>query len=114
MTNNFDLETKNLAFFGTLVGVSAGLSDRQQVNEGTGLGVVVRTGSWTVPFIFTLLQQRGDIEDAEMARTFNLGIGLTAVIPASLTDVALAAVPSAALIGRVVAVEAGEERVSFE
>jgi hypothetical protein len=31
-----------------------------------------------------------------------------------LTDVALAAVPSAALIGRVVAVEAGEERVSFE
>jgi phosphoribosylformylglycinamidine cyclo-ligase len=79
-----------------------------------GLGVVVRTGSWTVPFIFTLLQQRGDIEDAEMASTFNLGIGLTAVIPASLTDVALDAVPSAALIGRVVAVEAGEERVSFE
>ena len=79
-----------------------------------GLGVVIRTGSWSVPFIFTLLQQRGDIEDAEMARTFNLGIGLTAVVPASLTDVALAAVPSAVLVGSVVAVEAGEERVAFE
>ena len=79
-----------------------------------GLGVVIRTGSWSVPFIFTLLQQRGDIEDAEMARTFNLGIGLTAVVPASLTDVALAAVPSAVLVGSVVAVEAGEERVAFD
>ncbi|MEO8510734.1 MAG: phosphoribosylformylglycinamidine cyclo-ligase [Chloroflexota bacterium] len=79
-----------------------------------GLGVVVNPGSWTVPFIFTLLQQRGDIEDAEMAHTFNLGIGLTAVVPSYLTDVALAAVPSAALVGRVVAVGPGEERVVFE
>ena len=79
-----------------------------------GLGVVIRTGSWSVPFIFTLLQQRGDIEDAEMARTFNLGIGLTAVVPSSLTDVALAAVPGAVLVGSVAGVEAGEERVAFE
>lgn len=79
-----------------------------------GLGVVIHPGSWPVPFIFTLLQHRGDIDDAEMARTFNLGIGLTAVVPSSLTDVALAAVPSATLVGRVVAVGPGEERVVFE
>lgn len=79
-----------------------------------GLGVVVHPGSWTVPFIFTLLQHRGDIEDAEMASTFNLGIGMTAVVPAALTDVALAAVPSATLVGRVITVGPGEERVVFE
>lgn len=79
-----------------------------------GLGVVVQPGSWPVPFIFTLLQQRGDIEDAEMARTFNLGIGLTVVVPSALTDVALAAVPSTTIVGRVVSVGSDEERVVFE
>ena len=79
-----------------------------------GLGVVVHPGSWTVPFIFTLLQHRGDIEDAEMAHTFNLGIGMTAVVSSALTDVALAAVPSATIVGRVVSVAPDEERVVFE
>jgi phosphoribosylformylglycinamidine cyclo-ligase len=78
-----------------------------------GLGVDVDLGSWPVPAIFTLLQQRGDIADEEMVRTFNLGIGMTAVVPEALADAALAAVPDALRIGRVVAVPAGEPRVRF-
>ena len=41
-----------------------------------------RPGSWPVPPIFSLIQQRGDIADEEMVRTFNVGIGLTAVVAA--------------------------------
>ena len=78
-----------------------------------GIGVEIETGSWAVPAIFSLIQQRGDIADAEMARTFNLGIGMTAIVPADRVDAALAAVPDACRIGRVVEVTAGEPRVRF-
>ena len=39
-----------------------------------------RAGSWPVPLIFSLIQERGDIADDEMVRAFNLGIGLTCVV----------------------------------
>jgi phosphoribosylformylglycinamidine cyclo-ligase len=78
-----------------------------------GLGVEVETGSWHVPAIFSLIQQRGDIADVEMVRTFNVGIGMTAVVPARKVEAALAALPDACRIGRVVEVPAGEARVRF-
>ena len=77
------------------------------------LGVEIDTGSWRVPAIFTLLQQRGDVADDEMVRTFNVGIGLTVVVPETAVEAALAAVPDACRIGRVVEVPAGEPRVRF-
>ena len=78
-----------------------------------GLGVDVDTGSWPVPAIFSVIQHRGDIADEEMVRTFNVGIGMTAVVPAALTDTALAAIPDACRIGKVVEVRPGEPRVRF-
>ena len=44
---------------------------------------VVRRGSWPVPRIFTELQRRGEITDAEMAEVFNLGVGMVAVVGAA-------------------------------
>ena len=78
-----------------------------------GLGVEVDTGSWPVPAIFSLIQSRGDIADEEMVRTFNVGIGMTAVVPAAAIDAALAAIGDACRIGRVVQVSEGEPRVRF-
>ncbi|MCV0403105.1 MAG: phosphoribosylformylglycinamidine cyclo-ligase [Chloroflexi bacterium] len=78
-----------------------------------GLGVEVDTGSWTIPPIFTLIQSRGDIADEEMVRTFNVGIGMTAVVPVAHLAAALAAVPEARPVGRVVPIPEGEPRVRF-
>jgi phosphoribosylformylglycinamidine cyclo-ligase len=78
-----------------------------------GLGVEIETGSWPVPPIFNLIQQRGDIADDEMVRTFNVGIGMTAVVPAKAGEKALAALPEACRIGQVVEVASGEARVRF-
>ena len=78
-----------------------------------GLGVDVDTGSWPVPAIFSVIQHRGDIADEEMVRTFNVGIGMTAVVPAALTDAALAAISDACRIGQVVEVRPGVPRVRF-
>lgn len=78
-----------------------------------GLGVEIETGAWPVPPIFSLIQQRGDIADDEMMRTFNVGIGMTAVVPAAAVEVAMRAIPDACRIGRVVAALDGEPRVRF-
>jgi phosphoribosylformylglycinamidine cyclo-ligase len=78
-----------------------------------GLGVEVATGSWHVPRIFSLIQERGDIADEEMVRTFNLGIGLTAVVRPSLVDAAIAALPEVSRVGTVIAAPPGAERVTF-
>jgi phosphoribosylformylglycinamidine cyclo-ligase len=78
-----------------------------------GLGVEVETGSWPVPPIFSLIQRRGDIADDEMVRTFNVGIGMTAVVPADTVEAALDAVPDACRIGVVVEIPAGSARVRF-
>ncbi|MCB9390125.1 MAG: phosphoribosylformylglycinamidine cyclo-ligase [Acidimicrobiia bacterium] len=48
---------------------------------------VVRRGTWTVPRIFDVVQQAGDVSQRDMERTFNLGIGMTAVVPpTAVTD----------------------------
>ena len=39
--------------------------------------------SWRVPGIFREIQRRGGVEEAEMFRTFNMGIGMTVVVRAS-------------------------------
>jgi phosphoribosylformylglycinamidine cyclo-ligase len=44
-----------------------------------GLRVRVHEGSWRVPEIFQRIQRAGRIADAEMARTFNMGIGMALV-----------------------------------
>ena len=42
----------------------------------------LRAGSWPRPRIFDRLQEAGRIDDAEMLRTFNCGIGMCAVVRA--------------------------------
>ncbi|WP_265563066.1 phosphoribosylformylglycinamidine cyclo-ligase [Sphingomicrobium arenosum] len=38
--------------------------------------------AWERPALFTMLQQGGAVAEAEMARTFNCGIGMVAIVPA--------------------------------
>ena len=45
-----------------------------------GLSAHLRWDSWPIPPLFSLIQQRGQVGWAEMARVFNLGIGMVAVI----------------------------------
>ncbi|VVB05727.1 unnamed protein product [Arabis nemorensis] len=45
-----------------------------------GLGAVIHTDAWELPPLFKWIQQSGRIEDSEMRRTFNLGIGMVMVV----------------------------------
>ncbi|KAL6219966.1 hypothetical protein ACLB2K_007724 [Fragaria x ananassa] len=45
-----------------------------------GLGAVIYNGSWEIPAVFKWIQEAGRIDDAEMRRTFNMGIGMVLVV----------------------------------
>jgi phosphoribosylformylglycinamidine cyclo-ligase len=53
-------------------------------------GIVFKRNSWDVPPIFTFLQRAGKIEELEMLRVFNNGIGLVAVVPENAVQDVLA------------------------
>ena len=46
-----------------------------------GTSAVIDTNSWSLPPVFQWLQHAGNIEDAEMYRTFNCGIGMIVCVP---------------------------------
>jgi phosphoribosylformylglycinamidine cyclo-ligase len=46
-----------------------------------GTAAIVEMGKWPVLPIFAHLQKLGNIEPAEMMRTFNMGIGMVLVVP---------------------------------
>ncbi|MFH2204515.1 MAG: phosphoribosylformylglycinamidine cyclo-ligase [Elusimicrobiota bacterium] len=64
---------------------------------------VIRTGSWKTPRIFQEIQQRGRVPDADMWRTFNMGIGMVIVIRPNALEPARRILPQAKLIGEIVA-----------
>jgi phosphoribosylformylglycinamidine cyclo-ligase len=49
-----------------------------------GLGAVIDRATWTPQPIFSLMQGIGAIDDVEMHRTFNMGVGLVMVAPQGL------------------------------
>ncbi len=51
-----------------------------------GTQAVVRKGSWPVHPIFKLIQKKAAVEEAEMHRSFNMGIGMVLAVPKSQAD----------------------------
>lgn len=50
------------------------------------VSVEIKRGSWEEPAIFGLMQSLGNVTDAEMFRTFNMGIGMIVVCAADDKD----------------------------
>ncbi|MGC8627819.1 MAG: phosphoribosylformylglycinamidine cyclo-ligase [Acidimicrobiales bacterium] len=71
------------------------------------LDAVVEIGSWPQPRIFSLVQEAGGVSDEEMARTFNLGLGMVIILPSAQAGAAVALAEArgveASVVGRVVA-----------
>ena len=81
-------------------------------------GIRIERGSWEPPPIFAFLQKAGKIEDREMLRVFNNGIGLVAVVPEKAAQDVLARLnamkETAFVIGEIVEREStGDERVEW-
>lgn len=51
-----------------------------------GLQAQVDYGAWPRPALFRLIQEEGEVPEDDLRRTFNLGIGLVAVVPADQAE----------------------------
>ncbi|MBF0559135.1 MAG: phosphoribosylformylglycinamidine cyclo-ligase [Nitrospirae bacterium] len=54
-----------------------------------GLTAVINEGSWPVPPVFTVLKALGNVPDADMKKTFNLGIGYVIIVPAKASELSI-------------------------
>jgi phosphoribosylformylglycinamidine cyclo-ligase len=79
-----------------------------------GCGALINRSSWEVPAIFGFLQHKGGIADAEMYRTFNMGLGMILVVSRGEVKKVLAKAlrlgERAFLIGEIVR---GQKEVSY-
>ena len=76
-----------------------------------GMGATVHWGSWTIPQIFNLIHSQGNIAWDEMARVFNLGIGMVAVVsPGELSRLQTALPQPGSVIGEITS---GEKKVTL-
>ncbi len=60
-----------------------------------GINAHVNTGSYEVPAIFRLLQEKGGIADQMMYNTYNMGIGMLLAVDAADADKTVAAIEAA-------------------
>ncbi len=78
-----------------------------------GTRAVIRKGSYEVPAIFRLLQEKGELEEKMMYNTYNMGLGMVLALEEEQAEAAMKAIRGAGetpyLVG---AVEAGEKGVT--
>jgi phosphoribosylformylglycinamidine cyclo-ligase len=71
-----------------------------------GLGAAIDLGAWELPGVFRWLMAEGGLDEAEMLKTFNCGIGMIAVVAADQAETIGATLAAAgetvAVIGTVV------------
>ena len=72
--------------------------------------------AWSVPPVFEVLRKAGRVEDAEMFRTFNMGIGYVVIVPPVASEMAFRLLREAgervARLGEIVPGERGVELVA--
>jgi phosphoribosylformylglycinamidine cyclo-ligase len=51
--------------------------------------VSIRKGSWEMPPIFQLLQEKGKVDEAELYQVFNMGIGMVAIVSSARAEAVL-------------------------
>lgn len=92
-----------------------GLPENLPRAVGSDSTVVLQKGTWPVPAVFDWLASMGKIEEDEMYRTFNMGIGMAVILPEDDVDRGMEVLEAkgwkAWPIGRI---EFGERGVRFE
>jgi len=66
-----------------------------------GLTAHFDSKKWEVPPIFQLIKERGNIEQTEMYRVFNMGIGMVIICSQKDKEAILESIPDAGIIGEI-------------
>ncbi len=110
---------RNYTINGLIHNTGGGFIDNVPRILPNGCQAVIQAGSWNIPPIFSFLQEKGNVPVEEMYRTFNMGIGMMALVAEeNVEDVmqqfaALNETP--VVIGEIVAADdTSEEKVRIE
>ena len=57
-----------------------GLTDNLPRTLPADTAARIDRAAWTVPALFQFLQRHGNVDEAEMFRTFNMGIGMVVIV----------------------------------
>jgi phosphoribosylformylglycinamidine cyclo-ligase len=79
-----------------------GLTDNLPRVLPTGLAARLEAAAWHRGPVWDWIQRTGQIEDAEMHRTFNCGVGMTLQVPAAAADEAIARLTAAGVTATVI------------
>jgi phosphoribosylformylglycinamidine cyclo-ligase len=74
---------KNFKINGMVHNTGGGFVDNLPRVVPKGYKAVIHTGSWPQPPVFAFLAEKGNVPENEMYRTFNMGIGLMAIVDES-------------------------------
>lgn len=77
------LRTTGVALHGLVHITGGGVVENLPRVVPPGLGATIRRGAWHEPPIFALMQRHGAIDDAEMFRVFNMGLGFLVIVAAT-------------------------------
>ncbi|MCH8920390.1 MAG: hypothetical protein IIA23_06740 [Chloroflexi bacterium] len=77
------------------------LENLPRILPGRGKAVIDR-GAWEPPPLFRLIQERGNIAEEEMYRTFNMGLGIVLAVAAADAEAVRSQLPGALVVGEVV------------
>ncbi len=78
-----------------------------------GLTARYHSRAWAMPPIFQLIQQRGNVDQNEMYRVFNMGIGMVIICSPQDAEQVTKDLPEAKIVGEVVK-QVGKARVVIE
>jgi len=78
-----------------------------------GLTARFDSKKWVVPPIFQLIKERGNIEQTEMYRVFNMGIGMVIICSQKDKEAILQSIPDAVVIGEITQ-QHNEQRVIID
>lgn len=83
-----------------------------------GLKAVIWKNTWPVPPVFKVLREAGSIEEGEMLRTFNNGIGMIVAVPAGQVNTAVGHLKKlgekAYRIGEIVRAKRDGEQIEYQ
>ena len=68
-----------------------GLTENLPRTLPTGLGAEIDKSTWDVPPIFGFLQEKGNVPEDEMFKTFNMGVGFVLIVPPEAAESAISA-----------------------
>lgn len=91
-----------------------GLLDNVPRSLPEGCKAVLDRDAWNVPPVFQVIQEAGDVPDAEMFRTFNMGVGLALMVDWDAADTLTTALENAGeTVFRIGTVEPGPHHVEI-